>query len=253
MPILKTLFNNTLNSGNFPPAWGRCIICPIHKSGSLSDPGNFLGIALMNTMYKLFSIILDNRLYKWAEENSKLDEAQAGFRSRYSVVDNIFSLSACVQKYLSRRGWHFYCLYVDFQKAFDKIQHQKLFVSLLQKGIHGQFLNILKAMYSNLSATVRTDCGETCIFPCNVGTRQGDVSSPLIFALFINDLCTLLLEQCGDRIFITPDVADIFCLMYADDIANCAETRVRLQRQVNLIGEFLTPGSRMSTLIKPKS
>ena len=154
----------------------------------------------MNTMYKLVSIILDNRLYKWAEENSKLDEAQVGFRSGYSVVDNIFSLSACVQKYLSRWDGRFYCLYVDFQKAFDKIQHQKLFVSLLQKGVHGQFLNILKAMYSNLSATLRTDCGETCIFPCNVGTRQGDVSSPLIFALFINDLCTLLREQCGDGI-----------------------------------------------------
>ena len=237
-PVLKNLFNNILNSGNFPPAWGRSIICPIHKSGSVSDPSNFRGIALMNTMYKLFSIILNNRLYKWAEENSKLDEAQAGFRSGYSVVDNIFSLSACVQKYLSRRGGRFYCLYVDLQKAFDNIQHQKLFISLLQKGIHGKFLNILKAMYSNLSASVRTDCGQTCVFPCNVGTRQGDVSSPLIFALFINDLCTLLREQCGDGIFITPDVADIFCLMYADDIANCAETRVRLQRQVNLIGEF---------------
>ena len=44
--------------------------------------------------------------------------------------------------------------------------------------------------------------------------------------------------SCGDGIFITPDVADIFCLMYADDIANCAETRVRHQRQINLIGEF---------------
>ena len=54
----------------------------------------------------------------------------------------------------------------------------------------------------------------------------------------INDLCTLLREQCGDGIFITPDVEDIFCLMYADDVANCAETRVRLQRQINLIGEF---------------
>ena len=106
-PILTILFNNILNSGNFPPAWGRSIICPIHKSGSVTDPSNFCGIGLMNTMYRLFSIILNNRLYKWAEENSKLDEVQAGFRSGYSVVDNIFSLSACVQKCLSRRGGAF--------------------------------------------------------------------------------------------------------------------------------------------------
>lgn len=44
----------------------------------------------MNTMYKIFSIILNKRLYKWAEENIMLDEAQAGFRSGYSVVANIY-------------------------------------------------------------------------------------------------------------------------------------------------------------------
>ena len=120
-----------------------------------------------------------------------LDEAQAGFRSGYSVLDNIFSLSACVQKYLSRRGGRFYCLYVDFQKAFDNTT-SKLFISLLQKGIHGKYLAILKAMYSNLSATVRTNCDETSVFPCNVGTRQGNVSSPLIFTLFNNDFARRL-------------------------------------------------------------
>ena len=134
-----------------------------------------------------------------------------------------------IQKYLSRRGGRFLLPVCRFsKKAFDKVQHQKLFISLLKKGIHGNYLRILKAMYSNLSATVRTSGGETTAFPCNVGTRQGDVSSPLIFALFINDLCTctLLRERCQDGIFITPDVEDIFCLMYAEDIANCSETRV---------------------------
>ena len=61
----------------------------------------------MNTIFNIFSTILNKRLYKWAEENSVLDEAQAGFRSGYSVADNIFSLSACVQKYLSRLGERF--------------------------------------------------------------------------------------------------------------------------------------------------
>ena len=59
-------------------------------------------------------------------------------------------------------------------------------------------------------------------------TRQGDVSSPLLFTLFINDLCTLLREKCPDGIFITGDVPDLFCLMFADDIANCAETRIKV-------------------------
>ena len=108
----------------------------------------------------------------------------------------------------------------------------------MKKGIHGKFLRTVKSMYSNLQATVRTANGQTKAFPCNIGTRQGDVSSPLLFALFINDLCTLLREKCAGGIFITGDVPDLFCLMFADDIANCAETRVRSQRQLDIIFEF---------------
>ena len=89
-------------------------------------------------------------------------------------------------------------------------------------------------------------------FHCNVGTRQGDVSSPLIFALFLNDLCTLLREQCDDVIFITTDLDNIFCLMYADDIANCAETRVSLQGQVKIFGEFCDSRDMKVNLNKPE-
>lgn len=109
------------------------------------------------------------------------------------------------------------------------MQHQNLFISLLQKGN----LRILKAMYSKLSETVPTDSGETNVSPRDVETRKRDVTSPLFFALFINDLCTLLREWCGDGTF-----TDIFYLKYPDNVANCAETRVRLQKQINLVGEF---------------
>ena len=122
-PILKDFFNSALDSGTFSAAWGRCILCPIHKSGPIFDPCNFRGISLINTMYEIFFIILNKFLFSWAEENGKLDEAHSGFRSGYSLVDNI---CAMIQKYLSRRGSCFYCLYVDFQKVFDKVQHQKL-------------------------------------------------------------------------------------------------------------------------------
>ena len=103
-PILKDLFNYILDTGDSPQSFGETVLCPIHKSGSTQDPNNFRGIALINAMYKIFSIILNKRLYSWAEENEKLDEAQAGFRAGYSAVDNIFSLSAVCQNYLSKRG-----------------------------------------------------------------------------------------------------------------------------------------------------
>ena len=89
-PILKDVFNRILDSGVCPKSFGEAILCPLHKSGPTSDPNNFRGISLVNTMYKIFSSILNKRLYAWVEENEKLDESQAGFRAGYSAIDNYF-------------------------------------------------------------------------------------------------------------------------------------------------------------------
>ena len=108
-PILKDVFNRILDSSVCPKSFGETILCPLHKSGPTSDPNNFQGFSLVNTMYKIFSSILNKRLYAWVVENEKLDESQAGFRAGYSAIENIFSLSAIIQKYLSRRVLLFIC------------------------------------------------------------------------------------------------------------------------------------------------
>ena len=139
---------------------------------------------------------------------------------------------------MSRPGGRFYCLYIDFSKAFDRIQHKILFHSLANKGIHGKFLNILKSMYGRLSACIKTEHGLTSYFPCNIGPRPGCVASSLIFTLFINDLVTLLRENCRNGIFITQDVPEVLCLLFADDVACCAESAASLQRQLDTIDQF---------------
>ena len=143
-----------------------------------------------------------------------------------------------------------------FQKAFDRINHVKLFEVLHNKGLHGKFLRILKDMYTDLFSCSKVNSNfinmnadvnlkdKTCYFkttdyfPCNIGTKQGDVSSPTIFALFINELAESLRRSCGTGIFITNDINDIYCLMFADDIANCAETAAKLQQQILIIDAF---------------
>ena len=83
-------------------------------------------ISLIYSLCKIFTNILNVRLPKWSERNNVIDESQAGFRRDHSAVDNIFILQALVQKYLSKKQGMFYCISVDFQKAFDSIQHDKL-------------------------------------------------------------------------------------------------------------------------------
>lgn len=112
--------------------------------------------------------------------------SRAGFRAGYSTIDNVFTLHAIAQKYLAKPGGRFYRLFVDFSKAFDRIRHNKLWASLFRKGIHGKFLRIFQSMYGRLSACVRTTNGIASYFPCSIGTRQGCVSSPLMFSIWQN-------------------------------------------------------------------
>ena len=72
--------------------------------------------------------MISNRIYTWAEDFTKIDEAQTGFRKGYSAIDNLFTLMTMGQKYLSKQGGRFYCLFVDFSKAFYTISHVKLII-----------------------------------------------------------------------------------------------------------------------------
>ena len=79
--------------------------------------------------------------------------------------------------------------FIDLKRAFDSVPHSALFDKLDALGVRGRFLSTLKSLYSNSSAVVRSGNVVSAPFPTCTGVRQGDPLSPLLFDLFINDLC----------------------------------------------------------------
>ena len=248
------MFNEIYDKGELPPNWCENIICPIYKSGPQKDPANFCGISLINSISKVFTGILTTRLQKWAEENSVLDESQAGFRKQYSTTYNIFSLHAIIQKYLCRPRGRFYCIFVDFRRAFDSIPHDKIWDSLKRKGINenGKFLKIFRSMYNQLKSCVKVNNSLTQFFECTIETRQGCINYPIIFSLFINDLVEYLRSETDSGIFISNDIEDLLALMFADDVSCFSDTVTRLQRLINLIEKFCNAVGMKLNLEKTK-
>lgn len=121
---------------------------------------------------------------------------------------------------------------MDFKRAFDSIQHTCLWYSLERKGVseNSKFLKIFKSMHSQLKSCVKN--GLTGYFECYIGTRQGCVSSPILFSLFINDLISYLRSQCDRGIFVSNQILDLLALLFADDVASFSESIVRLQQQI---------------------
>lgn len=98
------LFNSVFESGSIPKAWASIVLCMIFKKGDQSDPLNYRGIALINVITKLFTAILNSRVYKWAELQDQIPDEQGGFRINRGVRDNIYSLQTIIPNRLRLQG-----------------------------------------------------------------------------------------------------------------------------------------------------
>jgi hypothetical protein len=211
------------------------VIFPLHKQGDISLPDNYRGISLLNVISQIFNKLINNRLVSWAEENGALHEHQCGYRRRYSTLDNCFSVDAVAKKYTSISKGRMYCIFVDFSKAFDCVQHDLLVYVLHKNNVSTQVIKVIKSMYSQLQSCVRTtNAGLSDYFDCKIGTRQGCMLSPFVFIIFLNELNN---AEC-QGIYVSEDEPCMIQFWFAYDIANVADTPVQLQRIINTIHTF---------------
>ena len=92
VPFLTKLFNKLYGTSYFRLDWCKSVIIPLFKKGEDSDPDNYRGISLLSIVSKVFTAILNKRLYAWAENEEKISKEQAGFCKGYSTIDHIFTL-----------------------------------------------------------------------------------------------------------------------------------------------------------------
>jgi len=234
VPFLTKLFNALFESQYFPKVWSRSVIIPLHKRGSKLNPTNYRGISLLSILSKVFSSVLTKRLYRWAEKNGRICVEQAGFRTRYSTIDHIFTLHAMVLKHVYGEGrGKLYVAFVDYAKAFDSVNRQQLWKVLESSGLSTKFIRMLKAMYSEVKACVRWDHVTSEFFNCPFGVKQGALESSTIFSLYINVVADYVRQFGKHGIQLLPGTAELFFLLFADDIILLSTTPVGLQNQLN--------------------
>lgn len=185
---LLSLFNFIYDQGSIPSSFGHAILFPLFKKGDVNDVTNYRGIPCLNSLAKLFMSLLLARLEAFVKKHGLLSEFQAGFRKGYSVVDNIFVLSSLINLKLSKRGKKVYCFFIDFKAAFDSVNHNALYLKLLNIGISFKFVNIIRELFGCQAISVRGAHGISESFQVKAGVRQGCPLSPLLFSLFLDDL-----------------------------------------------------------------
>ena len=234
-PFFVKFFNVLFDFGIYPEQWTEAIIQPLYKKGNVNDPGNYRGISLSDTSSKLYGMIINKRIQNWVEQNKITGEYQAGFKSGYSCCDHIFTLMACVQKQFSNNR-KLYACFIDFEKCFDTINRNLLWPILIKNGIKGKLFKCIRSMYQRVKARVR--CGDTLTdtINCTLGVKQGDICSPVLFSLFINELALEVIRNGRHGVTFPIDDFELFILLLADDVVLLSETVIGLQRQLNNLG-----------------
>jgi len=234
--MLFTFFNKVFQAGITPSLWKLGIIKPLPK-GSLTDPKvplQYRGIALLSTIYKLYTGLLNARLLKAAEEHNVLREEQNGFRKNRSCVDHIYSLTSILRHRLAAKQPVLAC-FVDAEKAFDRIDRSLMFYKLLQLGIHGKFYKALKSIYLDCKNAINLNGYFTEWFSTDLGVKQGDVISPTLFSLYVNDLIADVKRL---NVGIQVGMEKIPILAFADDIVVLGSSETELQQILDLITEW---------------
>jgi hypothetical protein len=236
VPFMVIFLNKLFSSGIYPNSWTEAIIQPIHKKGDKNNPDNYRGISLLSISSKVYGHILNGRLNKWIENNEVIGENQAGFRKHYSTVDHIFTLFSLIQKQLLSHK-KLYVAFIDFRKAFDFVQREKLWEVLKKNGIKGssKMYKAITSMYDIVKAKVRVGGNVTETFMCPRGLKQGDKCSPVLFSLFIEELAKEICQKGKHGLQLIPEWIELFILMFADDVVLVSDSVLGLQNQLDVL------------------
>ena len=124
--------------------------------------------------------ILQARLQQYV--NHKLPDVQAGFRQGRGTRDQIANICWIIRKVREFQKSIYFC-FIDYAKAFDCVDHNKLCNILQEMGISDHLTCLLRNLYAGQEATVRTRHGTTDWFQIGKGVRQGCILSPCLFNL----------------------------------------------------------------------
>ena len=98
---------------------------------------------------------------------------QTGFRKGYSTIDHIHTLNPVLEK-TNEYNIPLYIAFIDYEKAFDSIEHFAIFNALRRIGINETYVRIIEDIYKDASATIDIDEMTSETFKRNRGIRQGD-------------------------------------------------------------------------------
>src|SRR5574337_1157448 len=223
--VLHSICQQIWKTQQWRQDWKRLVCIPIPKKGNAKECSNYYTIALILHTSKVMLKILQARLQKYV--NRELPDVQAGFRKGRGTRDQIANICWIIEKARAFQKNIYFCFF-DYAKAFDSVDHNKLWKILQEMGIPDHLTCLLRNLYAGQEARVRTGRGTIDWFQIGKGVRQGCILSPCLFNLYAEYIMRNAgLEEAQAGLKIAG--RNINHLRYVDDTTLMAESEEELR------------------------
>ena len=179
--VLHTIRQQFWKTQQWLQDWKRPVFIRIPKKGNSKECSNYHTIALISHTSKVMLKILQARLQQYM--NCGISDVQAGFRKGRKTKNQIANIRWIIQKAREFQKTIYFC-FIDYTKAFDFVDHDKLWTILKEMRIPDHVTCVLRNLYTGQETTVRTGHGTTDWFQIGKGVHQSCILPPCLFNLY---------------------------------------------------------------------
>ena len=169
------------NGREWPKDWCRAVFIPLPKKGDLKECANHRTISLICHASKILLKVISRRMK--IKLQAEISDEQAGFREGRGTREQIVNIRNIIEKCREHRHPLYLC-FIDYSKAFDCVSHSQLWNTMAKMGFPSHIIELIKNLYHDQEATVRTSNGNTEWFGIGRGVRQGCILSPNLLNIY---------------------------------------------------------------------
>ena len=188
MECLMKCFNVWLSDCNYPIFWKTAKVITLNKlKAGTSRCDQTRPISLLSTHSKIFEKILLDKARLWAEGNNLIPRGQSGLRNKCLIQTRILSMHQEIKNNLTANAPTL-AIYVNYEKAYDRVWHMDILVKLFRLGIPLNLLKMLKSWLEERSAIVSYGQKKSESIKVQIGLPQGSSLSPFLFVIYHCDI-----------------------------------------------------------------